>query len=224
MVVLEMNEASSGASGRNEGLVVMGRYYAMVKGTVEHHLARVRRDLSPEQRSRLAAKFASAYSKSAYKNADIIEQTIREEGFDCDYARAGWIQGGGDAAGLAEDVRLGREAGFDDYTTMSPRGGRGAGRHQAQRRRWLFPADRLVAPRALGLVPAERGADKGQRRPLHAYQGPGRQGHGRILRGAHRPGHSQGSARDQRHRVVHSNAPSRAAGRPEAPPDAGGIR
>ena len=42
MVVLEMNEASSGASGRNEGLVVMGRYYAMVKGTVEQHLARVR--------------------------------------------------------------------------------------------------------------------------------------------------------------------------------------
>ena len=121
LVVLEMNEASSGASGRNEGLVVMGRFYTMVKGTVEQHLARVRSDLSPEQRTRLASKFAAAYSKSAYKNADLIEQTVREEGFDCDYARAGWIQGGGDAAALAEDVRLGREAGFDDYTTMSPR-------------------------------------------------------------------------------------------------------
>ncbi len=120
MIVLEMNEASSGASGRNEGLVVMGRYYAMVRGTVERHLARARRDLSPEQRANLASKFAAAYSKSAYKNADLIERTIREEGFECDYARAGWIQGGGAAAALAEDVRLGREAGFDDYTTMPP--------------------------------------------------------------------------------------------------------
>ena len=121
MVVLEMNEASSGASGRNEGLVVMGRYYAMVKGTVEQHLARVRRDLSPEQRTRLASKFAAAYSKSAYRNADLIEQTVRDEGFECDYARAGWIQGGGDAASLAEDVRLGREAGYDDYTAIDAR-------------------------------------------------------------------------------------------------------
>ena len=120
MVVLEMNEASSGASGRNEGLVVMGRFYAMVRGTVEQSLARVRRDLSPERRAELASMFAAAYSKSAYRNSDLIEKAIREEGFDCGYVRAGWIQGGGAAADLAEDVRLGREAGFDDYTTMGP--------------------------------------------------------------------------------------------------------
>ena len=121
MVVLEMNEASSGASGRNEGLVVMGRYYAMVRATVEQHLTRVRRDLSPERRTRLASKFAAAYSKSAYRNADLIEQTVREEGFECDYARVGWIQGGGDAEALAEDVRIGREAGYDDYTAVDAR-------------------------------------------------------------------------------------------------------
>ena len=34
MVILEMADVASGSSGRNEGLVVMGRYYAMVHGFV----------------------------------------------------------------------------------------------------------------------------------------------------------------------------------------------
>lgn len=119
MSVLEMNEASSGASGRNEGLVVMGRFYAMVKKTVDRHLEQARSDLAPEQRDLLASKFASAYSKSAYKNADLIEQTVRNEGFECDYVRAGYISGSDDAAELAKSVRLGRQAGFDDYTTIA---------------------------------------------------------------------------------------------------------
>ena len=53
-----------------------------------------------------AEQFAKAYCKAAYRNAVLIEQTIRAEGFDCDYAREGWgqacdadehrIRGGGD--------------------------------------------------------------------------------------------------------------------------------
>ena len=122
MAVLEMDEAASGASGRNEGLVVMGRYFAMVKGTVLQHLDRARTDLSPQQRDKLAAGFAAEYVRSAYNNADMIEETVREEGFDCDYARAGWIQGQ-DAEGqvaLEDSVRLGAEAGFDDWTKIGP--------------------------------------------------------------------------------------------------------
>ena len=122
MAVLEMNEASSGASGRNEGLVVMGRFFAMVKGTVLEHFNRKRKDLTPERRDRLASKFAAAYVKSAYKNADLIEQTVKDEGFDCDYAREGWVQGQdqGDEAELDKTVRLGLEAGFDDWAKIQP--------------------------------------------------------------------------------------------------------
>ena len=122
MAVLEMDEAASGASGRNEGVVVMGRFFAFVKGTMLAGLGRARADLSPEQRDKLAARFAAAYVESAYKNADMIEQTIEEEGFECDYTRRGWVQGQeiGTQASLDESVRLGKEAGFDDWGRIEP--------------------------------------------------------------------------------------------------------
>ena len=93
-----MNEAASGASGRNEGLVVMGRFYAYARSTVLEHFHRVRKDLTPEQRARLASQFAAKYVRSAYKNADLIESTIRDEGYDCDYTRQGWVQAQWDSA------------------------------------------------------------------------------------------------------------------------------
>ena len=122
MAILEMNEAASGASGRNEGLVVMGRFYAFARRTVLHDLDRTRKDLSRDERAKLASQFAAAYVRSAYKNADMIENTIEEEGFDCDYARAGWVQGKAshDQEALDESVRLGQEAGFDDWVKISP--------------------------------------------------------------------------------------------------------
>ena len=122
MAVLEMNEAASGASGRNEGVVVMGRFFAYVKSTMLAGLARARADLSSGQRDKLAARFASAYVESAYKNADMIEQTIKEEGFECEYTRRGWIQGQEieTQASLDESVRLGKEAGFDDWDKIEP--------------------------------------------------------------------------------------------------------
>ena len=122
MAVLEMDDAASGASGRNEGLVVMGRYYAMVKGTVRPYLDQVRADLASDQRDKLAGQFAAVYARSAYKNADLVEATVRDEGYACDYARNGWIQAGDEEglAALEETVRLGEEAGFVDWTALSP--------------------------------------------------------------------------------------------------------
>jgi glycine/D-amino acid oxidase-like deaminating enzyme len=122
MVILEMNDPASAASGSNEGLIVMGRYFAMVKGTVRKHLDRTRADLTPAQRDKLASQFAAAYAKSAYKNADLIEETIAGEGYDCDYARNGWIQvvDEEDQAALEESVHLGQAAKFDDWTTIQP--------------------------------------------------------------------------------------------------------
>jgi glycine/D-amino acid oxidase-like deaminating enzyme len=122
MAVLEMNEAASGASGRNEGLVVMGRFFAYVKRTMRQDLDRIRDDLSPDQRDLLSSRFADAYVRSAYRNSDLIEATVRDEGFQCDYTREGWIQAGDGAAqgDLRESVRLGEEAGFDDWTSLEP--------------------------------------------------------------------------------------------------------
>ncbi len=122
MAVVEMDDAASGASGRNEGLVVMGRYYAMVKGTVRPYLDQVRADLNDQERDQLAGQFAAVYARSAYKNADLVEETVDGEGYQCDYARNGWIQAGGEEGltALREAVRLGEEAGFCDWTSMEP--------------------------------------------------------------------------------------------------------
>ncbi len=122
MVVLEMDDPASGASGRNEGLVVMGRYYAMVRETVLAHLDRARTDLTARQRDQLARQFAARYCKAAYRNGDMIEQTIRDEGYDCDYAREGWVQtrGADDQAKLAESVQLAVDSGCTDWIQITP--------------------------------------------------------------------------------------------------------
>lgn len=122
LAVLEMQDPAWGASGRNEGLVVMGRYFAMVRDTVRPYLERVRPELSAAQRQRLAEQFAAAYARSAYRNADLIEQTIQQEGFACEYARHGWIQARDetDQSALRESIEAGRSRGFDDWTSLTP--------------------------------------------------------------------------------------------------------
>lgn len=122
LAVLEMGEAASGSSGRNEGLVVMGRYCQMVRNTVLKHLPRVRPDLSESDGQQLAEQFAVAYCRAAYRNGDLIEQTIHREHFDCDYARQGWVQARDpdQQDALAESVRTALETGLTDWTSITP--------------------------------------------------------------------------------------------------------
>ena len=122
MAVIEMDDPASGASGRNEGLVVMGRYFAMVRDTVLSHLTQTRGDLDERQRDRLARQFAAAYCRGAYRNADLIEQTINSEGYACDYVRRGWVQArdADDQAKLDESVQLAAESGCTDWTRLTP--------------------------------------------------------------------------------------------------------
>ena len=121
-VILEMDDPASGSSGRNEGLVVMGRYFKMVRDTVLRSLDSARPDLEAKTRDKLARQFAAAYCAAAYRNADLIEQTIRKEGFDCDYARAGWVQGqeADSQESLRESVRMALDSGFTDWTEITP--------------------------------------------------------------------------------------------------------
>ncbi len=123
MVLLEMNEAASGASGRNEGVVVMGRFYTYVKKMMLDDLPRVRPDLDTTRRERLAELFAEAYVHAAYKNADMIEKTIREEHFEVDYARVGWVQGQTEHTQeyLDMSVQESYEKGFDDWDLVEPK-------------------------------------------------------------------------------------------------------
>lgn len=122
MVVLDMGDVASGSSGRNEGLVVMGRYCHMVAGTVKKNLESVRTDLRPEQQEELARQFAIAYCQAAYRNGDLVEQTIRQEQFDCDYARQGWVQArdADQQSSLAESVRLAQQTGMTDWISITP--------------------------------------------------------------------------------------------------------
>jgi glycine/D-amino acid oxidase-like deaminating enzyme len=122
MAVVEMGEAASGSSGRNEGLVVMGRYCHMVQNTVAKHLPHVRPDLSESERRKLTGQFAVAYCRAAYRNGDLIEQTIRRDGFDCDYARQGWVQArdADQQNTLAASVRTALDTGLTDWTSITP--------------------------------------------------------------------------------------------------------
>ena len=123
MVVLEMDDPASGSSGRNEGLVVMGRYFKMVRDTVRDGLTHLRPDLDDKQRLQLSRQFAHVYCRAAYRNADLIEKTIQSEGFDCDYARAGWVQAQDSegSSALEESVKMATESGFVDWTSIEPR-------------------------------------------------------------------------------------------------------
>jgi glycine/D-amino acid oxidase-like deaminating enzyme len=122
LVLLEMGEAASGSSGRNEGVVVMGRHYAYVHKTVLAYLKETKKPWTGEQRHKLAHEFAAAYCRAAYANADMIEETIRTEGFNCDYHRKGWVQGfeADRQDFLKESVAVAQEKGFKDWTSISP--------------------------------------------------------------------------------------------------------
>lgn len=121
MVVIEMNEAASGASGRNEGVVVMGRFFSYVKEMMLIDLLETRPDLNNEERIALARKFAAKYVKAAYKNADMIERTIKEEKYDVDYTRAGWVENFDDRQGyIDESINESEEFGFNDWAKLSP--------------------------------------------------------------------------------------------------------
>ncbi len=122
MAVLEMDDPACGASGRNAGTVVMGRYVAMVHGTLVAHWSTTRADVPEATRDRLAREFAVAYARAAYKNADLIEATVRQHDFDCDYVRTGWIQlrSVDEQEWLSQSVQVAQATGCTDWTRLSP--------------------------------------------------------------------------------------------------------
>jgi glycine/D-amino acid oxidase-like deaminating enzyme len=122
LAVVEMDEASSGASGRNGGSLVMGRFFAMVHGLLVDHWQKERRHGDAAARDRLARKFAAAYCAAAYRNAEMIAETVKAEGFDCDYTRNGWIQlrDASQQATLDQSLQLTQQEGFLDWTRITP--------------------------------------------------------------------------------------------------------
>jgi glycine/D-amino acid oxidase-like deaminating enzyme len=122
LIALDLGDAATGSAGRNEGLVVMGRYYHMVVKTVLPYLEEVRRDLTKIQQEQLAHQFAARYAHACYRNADMVEQTVRDEGFDCDYAREGWVQAcdEGQQTSLAESVQMALDSGYRDWKSITP--------------------------------------------------------------------------------------------------------
>ncbi|MFN0168206.1 MAG: NAD(P)/FAD-dependent oxidoreductase [Bryobacteraceae bacterium] len=120
LLVLEMNGVASGSAGRNEGLIVMGRYYYYVHATVLPYLARTRPGLDEAQRDALAHEFAEAYCRAAYANAEMIAETVEREGIDCDYTREGWVQAAGQNGleRLKASTRMAAVTGFTDWTSI----------------------------------------------------------------------------------------------------------
>lgn len=122
MVILEMNEAASGSGGRNAGVVTMGRYYYYVHSTVLKNLERTRPELNEAERISIAHEFAKPYVTAGIKSNQMIEDTVKTEGIECDYIKKGWVwatdeknQGKPLAA-----QRMGEETGFTDWIRISP--------------------------------------------------------------------------------------------------------
>lgn len=122
MVILEKDDPASGSSGRNEGLVVMGRYFKMVKDMVQQHLSTVRSDLDSPSQERLAEQFAHKYCVAAYRNGAQIAETIEKEDFQCQYVRAGWVQSRTEEeqASLQQSVALAKQTNTTDWQSISP--------------------------------------------------------------------------------------------------------
>lgn len=121
MLVLEKDGVASGSAGRNEGLVVMGRYYYYVHHTVSAYLTRARHDLVHAESDRLAHEYAAAYCRAAYANGEMIAETIQKEGIDCHYVRKGWVQASGPERldQLDASTRMAAEKGFTDWTKIT---------------------------------------------------------------------------------------------------------
>ena len=120
MLVLEMKDAATGASGRNQGTIVMGRYFAMVRDTVKKHLTFSRSDLTADKQNSLAEQFADVYCTAAEHNAELIKQTIIDEKFDVNYHRKGWVQErlSDQQESLSESVAAGIKSGHTDWTAI----------------------------------------------------------------------------------------------------------
>lgn len=121
MVILEKDDPASGSSGRNEGLVVMGRYFKMVKDMFQQHLPTVRSDLDSASQERLAHQFAHHYCVAAYRNGTLIAETIEKENFQCQYVRAGWVQArtGDEQHSLQQSVALAKQTNTMDWQSIS---------------------------------------------------------------------------------------------------------
>ncbi len=122
LAVLEMSDPAEGASGRHGGSVVMGRYFAMVYKNLVKYWEQTRPGWSQTDREAIARRFADAYCTSAYRNADMIEQTVLTEKLDCDYARNGWVQvrDADEQEWLTESVKMAQESGRTDWTRVTP--------------------------------------------------------------------------------------------------------
>ena len=121
LIVLERLDPAAGSAGRNEGLVVMDRYYAMVYGTVLDHLRRSKPRARLEELQERAHGHARAYCQAAYENAERVRSTIEKEGIQCNYTRKGWVQAtdSDHLESLGNSVRLARDSGFDDWKKIS---------------------------------------------------------------------------------------------------------
>lgn len=121
MVVLEMNEAASGAGGRNAGVVTRGRYYHFVHSTVLKNLQETRPDLSEAERIAIAHQHAQPYVLAGEKSAQLIEDTVKKEKIDCNYVKRGWVWASDEKSKdkPAAAQRMGEEVGQTDWIRIS---------------------------------------------------------------------------------------------------------
>ena len=94
LIVLERNEAASGAAGRNGGIVVTagGAYHGYyVYEPVLKYMSQRWPELSESERVSRATNFADVYVRAVADSHEKIKLAMTEEGIQCDYAQRGWV-------------------------------------------------------------------------------------------------------------------------------------
>ena len=94
LVILEGNEAASGAAGRNGGIVVMagGNFHGYyVYEPVLNYMAQVFPKMSVEEREQRTTDFVAVYVRALQASHRMIKEVLVSEKIECDYEQRGWI-------------------------------------------------------------------------------------------------------------------------------------
>ena len=125
LVVLERNEAASGAAGRNGGIVVMagGNYHGYyVHDPVFNYMSQKYPELSENERKQRAADFVAVYVDAVQASHQMIKRTLAEEGINCDYEQRGWVFFADEVTHekLEASLQMGDRLNHSDWVRRSP--------------------------------------------------------------------------------------------------------
>jgi glycine/D-amino acid oxidase-like deaminating enzyme len=125
LVVIEQNEAASGAAGRNGGILVMagGNFHGYyVYEPVLNYISQRWPEVPKAERRQRAVDFVAVYVRAVQASHEMIKRTLDAEGIQCDYEQRGWLFFADDVTRekLEASLEMGARLGHSDWVRRSP--------------------------------------------------------------------------------------------------------